>query len=663
MDGLNANYKIIEAKADDDDNEFDEKDILDCQDKRQDRPRTPLEGESTESKDIVPPKVYRLVQIEDDDSVENELFENYLTGSKDDDYSLNVAMTKALHQQNLDYVKTLLKWGIKIRPIDSSGRTFVHEAYFNTEVPENADLLLNYCDEVNYGDVTGVTHLHIACAIGNINAVRRYLADRELQVDLCCGVDFWQPVHAAASGFNKEILKLLVNRGADPFSPLAETDQTPWTIVLRTKAWPLGIRRESKLGTIEFFLDYAKRREGFDPIYDICLECRESTDFLREAVANCVRNGFDDFARLDRSGRTILHALAERAEENESYVAVAKMLLENFRLDVDVKNSGGQTPLDVAVHNLNMDMTRLLIRHGADPAFVTLHWQEFNFQKIERSPLSMYRDIWNTVRVLVSAGFHMDWEKFLQIYIIIRAFIEHVSIGQRNRITKTLQYGEIELFQNAYDKVYKDSSEKDEHQMRKNLLFDLCEYQNIVEIGKMNTANGIPIKKFILLKVESLREELGIGDKSVDLNPYKLEINEMAKTPINDKGETLLDICQFDSFQTFKLLQAANTDLLFRKTDSLPLIGELVKSYVFKAYVRGYCISVGANFMTRFWKIPKNISEKILDYMNNEQIMHYVSENWKHVESKAKTQPLANACDIIPLSGKGKKYFQCCSIL
>ncbi|KAL7304030.1 hypothetical protein TKK_0003497 [Trichogramma kaykai] len=381
MDGLNANYKIIEAKVDDDDNEF-----------------------------------------------------------------------------------------------DSSGRTFVHEAYFNTEVPENADLLLNYCDEANYGDVTG--GLHIACAIGYINAVRP-----------------------------------------------------------------------------------------------------------------CACRGFDDFARLDRSGRTILHALAERAEKNESKVAVAKMLLENFRLDVDVKNSGGQTPLEVAVHNLNMDMTRLLIRHGADPAFFTLHWQEFNFQKIERSPLSMYRDIWNTVGVLVSAGFYMDWEKFLQIYIIIRAFIIHVSIGQRNRITKTLQYGEIELFQNTYDKVYKDSSEKDEHQMRKNLLYELCVYQNIVEIGKMNTANGIPIKKFILLKMESLREELGIGDKSVDLAPYKLEINEIAKMPISDKGETLLDICQLDSFQTFKLLQGDNTDLLFHKTDSLPLIGELVKSYVFKAYVRGYCIS------------------------------------------------------------------------
>ena len=239
------------------------------------------------------------------------------------------------------------------------------------------DIECTYRD-IYLGDV-GRTPLHKAAFKGNTEIVKMLLeaganpnkADKEAKT----------PLHEAViSGRRPEIVKLLLDTGADPTK--ADLDgRTPlyWAALMGHKNM---VKFLLDAGILPTKADHGGRTPLF---HAVLLGNTEMVNLFLDAGA--------DPTKADLRGNTPLHDAAFR-EKSE----VVKILLA-AGADPDKTDNGGATPLHkaVAACTCKPEMLQLLLDAGADPG---------KADKIGRTPLSWARYRGNTeaVKALLAAG-------------------------------------------------------------------------------------------------------------------------------------------------------------------------------------------------------------------------------------------------------------------
>ncbi|TGO47547.1 hypothetical protein BOTNAR_0519g00010 [Botryotinia narcissicola] len=109
-------------------------------------------------------------------------------------------------------LKILLKRGLYVDEMDSSGRTALHLAVMNRH-EDVLNLLLSCRANVNHKDASGRTPLHLAILTGN-EAVAKLLLGNGADVNAIDGLN-WTPLHVAVDVGFEAGLRLLLLHGAN----------------------------------------------------------------------------------------------------------------------------------------------------------------------------------------------------------------------------------------------------------------------------------------------------------------------------------------------------------------------------------------------------------------------------------------------------------------
>ncbi len=145
--------------------------------------------------------------------------------------AIEVTLVKAIHQDDVELTRALLDIGAPIDGKDYRDLGFPPLYYAVAECKSNADLirlLLSRGANANIRMVNDETPLHLAIQHDNIDAVKALL---EFGADPCAAtrIDFYySPLMKASALGRLEIMRLLLDAGADPAfkNPMGESAET-----------------------------------------------------------------------------------------------------------------------------------------------------------------------------------------------------------------------------------------------------------------------------------------------------------------------------------------------------------------------------------------------------------------------------------------------------
>ncbi|XP_014221801.1 ankyrin-1-like [Trichogramma pretiosum] len=220
--------------------------------------------------------------------------------------------------------------------------------------------------DANYLDVeTGYTHFHVACSLGYVDVVEKFLELGEVDVDLRVGMTNDTPLHLAALHEHRSSMELLLRHGANPNSTNF-SKMTPLHIVCKKRD------EDGELLRLIFDICEENRRpleidardeDGHTALH---LALRHNGN-LTNAIQLLLRNGADPNA-ANEDGLTVFHLVCQMDRDG----SLAEMFLEMSRelgkpVDIDARDVEGDSPLHVALKFESKRLVELLLRRGVDP--------------------------------------------------------------------------------------------------------------------------------------------------------------------------------------------------------------------------------------------------------------------------------------------------------
>jgi ankyrin repeat protein len=166
---------------------------------------------------------------------------------------------------------------------------------------------------------------------------------------LDCGVDVnadlfdFKPLHVAAAYCRVDIMRILLERGANPNAVTYLVKNTPLHLASCAEAARLLLERGANIE--------ARNDAGSTPLHLAAMHCQ--VDVARVLI----EAGADVNARSN-SGATPLHDASCRD--------VAELLIA-YGARVDARDKYGDTPLHEAVRRDRCDVVEVLLKHGANP--------------------------------------------------------------------------------------------------------------------------------------------------------------------------------------------------------------------------------------------------------------------------------------------------------
>jgi ankyrin repeat protein len=175
--------------------------------------------------------------------------------------------------------------------------------------------------------------------------------------------DGWTPLHATAHGKSVDIMRWLLDHGANAN---AQTDRPPSfgrQTPLHMAAWDLG--------AVEVLLEHKADVNLEDSHGDtpLCVILRSLTWFRPPQdgkVVDIVRRLLEHGADPNRSRRTWTGSTPLHEASSYGSLGVARLLL-NYGANIDKKDAQGKTPFQVASSRGRDEIRKLLIEHGAVP--------------------------------------------------------------------------------------------------------------------------------------------------------------------------------------------------------------------------------------------------------------------------------------------------------
>lgn len=145
---------------------------------------------------------------------------------------------------------------------------------------------------------------------------------------------------------------------------------------------------------------HTRDEKAATPLHDVCHPCMQ--DLLLERGA--------DVTAVDDRSRTPLHSLIYLSfdefddiyweeDNHETRMKMIETLLHQKGIDLDARDADGQTALHYAVTKENLDVVRLLLKHGADAKVEDVH---------DKTPIHYVFDTLLTVDLLEAFQEYVD---------------------------------------------------------------------------------------------------------------------------------------------------------------------------------------------------------------------------------------------------------------
>ena len=223
--------------------------------------------------------------------------------------------------------------------------------------------------------------LRIASSFGNIDEVRKLLSNGMLDVNCVTGCHYSTPLCAATARGHKEIVQLLMDRGADP-NKGDKRGKTPLYMTALS-----GSKYDKYV--VELLLERGAEPDKADQMGWTPLHIATRTGHMKlsksysvpaaesQAVLRMLLDGGADPNKRNQYGETPLHWAARNGHVEE-----VKILMDGGA-EVNGKNKIGRTPLHDAAMCGHKDVVETLLDGGADP-------NEVNEEG--KTPLSLARE-------------------------------------------------------------------------------------------------------------------------------------------------------------------------------------------------------------------------------------------------------------------------------
>jgi ankyrin repeat protein len=216
-------------------------------------------------------------------------------------------------------------------------------------------MLLEHGADVNTKDDFGITPLHWAADKGHVEVVKLLLergADPNAKSNYSW-TSGWTPLHYAADKGHIEVVEALLKHGAD-VNAKDKDGKTPLHVA--------SVRGDVNI--VKLLLERGADPNARDGNGETPLHWAASKGHV-EVVEVLLEYGADINIK-DRDGRTPLHvaSAAYRAPEWD-YVDAIELLLEHGA-DPNARDGNGETPLHKASASGNVEVVEVLLKHGAD---------------------------------------------------------------------------------------------------------------------------------------------------------------------------------------------------------------------------------------------------------------------------------------------------------
>ncbi|XP_014236023.1 tankyrase-1 [Trichogramma pretiosum] len=288
-------------------------------------------------------------------------------------------MKTTLHKNRIKgFIEFVASTGYKESLIDqrinaSELRTTpIHRAQRQHDLCQRADVtreLFKIYDryDVNYTDEAGLTHFHVACGYGLVDACRNFL---QLGHDPNCrappALDRRHPLcgsllRLALVHGHRKVAEWLLWAGADPTRQDAHDGSTPLHVACAQREHDGNEMAEALLARCSA-IQHGLLMEARDAWGRQALHLAAASGSLH-SFGTLLSRGADPNA-LDSRGATPLHAICRRGDEE-----MARLLFSMFhrsQLRLDVRDHEGKTALNYAVASQNVNLSHLLLANGAD---------------------------------------------------------------------------------------------------------------------------------------------------------------------------------------------------------------------------------------------------------------------------------------------------------
>ncbi|XP_050408666.1 serine/threonine-protein phosphatase 6 regulatory ankyrin repeat subunit B [Patella vulgata] len=297
----------------------------------------------------------------------------------------------AVEQNETQIAKLLFQHGVDVNKQDTFGKSPLHRAIQNGNKIIVDDLLKAYGCDVNLSDGKGITPLILAVE-QNETQIAKCLHQHGANINKQ-DINGRSPLHRAIQNGNKSIVSVLLEIHGCDVNLFDNQNISPLMSAVKNKNLELikclcqheaDINKQDSLGRSAIYYAFPNHRFCFS-FYDTgneieIMKLLESfgAEFRtqnrgNELVKNILRaSGFGyfqhlvdsskiDFDDIDENGDNILHVLARVRDLPTTSLDV---FLNGEGVDINLKNSTGNTPLMVAAVLNNVPYMKILVDHG-----------------------------------------------------------------------------------------------------------------------------------------------------------------------------------------------------------------------------------------------------------------------------------------------------------
>ncbi|XP_058802919.1 putative ankyrin repeat protein RF_0381 [Phymastichus coffea] len=612
---------------------------------------------------------YYLTAVRHHSKLSKKELKRLLKSSQPEDQkALNKIITNILLRDNSEALYYLLKKGHKLDTFDERGETIYHSAYYQNSLSILSLLLEWQCDELtddDYVDGNGLSCLHIASFGGTENSVNKYLKFSDnVNAHYRCNFDDYRyrneinrdgftPLHFAAINYKtRRILRLLLDNGAD-VSAMDSSNRTALHIACRSYESPEYVNHDSidtysSISVMKVLVEYksdvnARDNEDNTPLLSIfpddfgVFETTRGLGFIesiplleiKEKLKFLLQQGVDVTAR-NKNGDNILHLIVKNLDhwrcsptyselsfdfDNDHRDMVKQVLEVDQRLDVNVRNNKGDSPIRLAVSSISSQIVKVLLEYGADLSDIRFDYQYvscFNYPRI-LPDLDAVQNVITVVKLLANN----DWELTLEGNLAVMKFLVHdVDACQCRSLLDVLHLGSlkhINLILNKKIDALTDNSGTDKHQ----IIVDINQFflkKMIIGPDKdIDVLYSLIIayhKLAVTVTVEGVESLQSIIFEKVKMQLTKLQGNFTVHSVLIEHPDNIYFLVRNHNFQSI--------------AKNFPIYENFIKGHVAKGFIRHYIENSAYAYLERlsFAFIPYTCCKRILYYSTNEDILN-----------------------------------------
>ncbi|XP_014232548.1 uncharacterized protein LOC106656238 [Trichogramma pretiosum] len=586
-------------------------------------------------------------------------------------------LKRAIERHHMEIVRHIVDAArIPIVPLEGEhGRTAIHLAY-DREFYQACELMLYRCDDAtNHTDPDGLTHLHVACHIGYVDAARRYLesgVDPNLQLFRWSRRAARSPLHIAVLQLQPEIVELLLEKGADV--NLLD-DSTGRTAVHRLCAM-IAFGAENRqlylvnpsiyarakatwLRLLETLCEHesvdlnTRDNEGLTPVATLMFNSSELSKLHHDALELLLMNGADPRGAFKPCNLTALHGavwahrdFGDKAKYNRelSHELCADLvqMLAIYGADVEARDRFGRSVLEMAVSAIDLDTVRVLLDRGARPLSSQVEFKLGYFEDMWHflPSLEMIERLLAILRLFES--YDLEFKTSREADLRLLEFLYRMQqVYNRDSFRNILELGNENVLYDAIKLVPNGRDGWDRHSdvrqyiRLKSELELLVRHEKAIRVGQLYLSEST--KWALVCATDHLKNHMKESFEGYDkiVTSYRskdcwseedlLEDFKYAASLELDDETSLLDLMRASPHRMALRFRDFGFEY-FLLSKKFALIDGLVRGYISKVLVRGFMTRMARKYLAMLLErgdMPEEV-DVAFKYLNNDDLIKFI---------------------------------------